>query len=348
MTQATGLSRGKWMKSERPLDHAARLAARARWRPAELAFWALAAASYFLLPDQLSLVSQMAIMGLFALSLDLLIGYTGILSLGHAAHFGLGAYTAGLLGRYGWGEPISGLLASAVVAGLAGVAGGYLVRRGSDLTRLMVTLGISMMLFELANKMAWLTGGSDGLQDIVIWPILGIWEFDFYGRVAAIYSLAVLFVLFLVARRLTNSPFGLVLRGVRQNPRRMPALGSPMSARIVAVYAVSAALAGVAGGVLTQTTQFASIDVFAFHRSAEVMLMLVLGGTGYLYGGLIGAVLFMFVRNLLSDMTPQYWQFWMGVMFIAIVLAGHGGIAGMVRSGLRRLRRTRNAPEREA
>ncbi|MDF7097756.1 hypothetical protein NLR39_26225, partial [Escherichia coli] len=124
----------------------------ARWSPFEIAFWCVPIAVFFLLPDYLVFGSQVLIVGLFALSLDLVLGYAGIVSLGHAGFFGLGAYTAGLLAAHGWGEPLTGLAAGAVVAALAGVCVSFLVVRGQDLTRLMVTLGIGLMLYEAANK----------------------------------------------------------------------------------------------------------------------------------------------------------------------------------------------------
>jgi branched-chain amino acid transport system permease protein len=218
-----------------------------RWHPAEIVFWLVPVVAFFLLPDYLILGSQILIVGLFALSLDLILGYAGIVSLGHAAFFGLGAYMAGLLGAHGWGEPLTGLLAAAAVAALAGWLCSFLVIRGGDLTRLMVTLGIGLMLFEAANKAAFLTGGVDGLSGVTMNKLLGMFEFDLFGKTAYVYSLVVLFVIFLLVRRLVASPFGLSLRGIREGARRMPALGTDVPARLRAVFTVAAAIAGVAG-----------------------------------------------------------------------------------------------------
>ncbi len=303
----------------------------ARWRWPESVFWLLPAAAYFAFPDNLSLLSQIAIAALFTLSLDLILGYAGIVSLGHAAFFGLGAYASGLLAQAGWGDPLLGLLVAAVLAGAAGFASSFLVLRGADLTRLMVTLGLGLMLFEAANKWTSLTGGLDGLQGVELQPVLGLFRFDLYGRTAYIYCVVVLFCLFLLARRIVHSPFGLSLIAIRQNPLRMPALGVPVTARLAAVYSLAAAYAGVAGGLLTQTTQFVSIDVLSFPRSAEVMLMLVLGGTGSLYGALLGTILFMTLHQFLSGINPQYWQFWIGLMLIGVVLFARGGVMGALR-----------------
>jgi branched-chain amino acid transport system permease protein len=311
-----------------------RLKAAASWRPPEVAFWLLTVAAYFILPKQLVLLSRVAVMGLFALSLDLILGYAGIISLGHAAFFGLGGYTAGLLAQHGFGEPVSGLVIGGLVAALLGFATSFLVLRGSDLTRLMVTLGICLMLFEVANKMRWLTGGADGLQGISLWPILGIWSFDLYGRTAYGYSIIVLFLIFFLVRRVIHSPYGLALRGIKENERRMHALGTPVARRLVVAYTMAAALAGLAGALLTQTTQFVSLDVLSFGKSAEVLLMVVLGGAGTLYGSLIGALALIVAQYLLSGISPEYWQFWIGIAFIALVFLARGGLMGLAQRAL--------------
>jgi branched-chain amino acid transport system permease protein len=307
-----------------------------RWHPAEYAFWVLPVVAYFVFPEDLSLLSQIAITALFALSLDLILGYAGIVSLGHAAFFGIGAYAAGLLARYGFGDPLLGLAGAAVVAALLGFLSSFLVLRGSDLTRLMVTLGVSLMLYEAANKLTAFTGGMDGLQGIEMKPLLGQFSFDLYGKTAYIYCVVVLFVTFWVARRFVQSPFGLTLRGIRQNPLRMPALGTPVNRRLIGVYTLGAAYAGVAGALLTQTTQFVSIDVLNFSRSAELLLILVLGGTGSLYGALLGTMVFMTAHHLLSGINPQYWQFWLGLLLIFVVLFARDGIMGALRAIRRR------------
>jgi branched-chain amino acid transport system permease protein len=301
------------------------------WHPAEYAFWLVPLVAYFLFPKNLALLSQIAITALFCLSLDLILGYAGILSLGQVAFFGIGAYAAGLLAKYGWGDPLMGLAGASAVAAAAGFVTSFLVLRGADLTRLMVTLGVAMMLYEGANKLTDLTGGVDGLQGVEIKPVLGMFNFDLYGKTAYWYSVAVLFVMFWLARRLVHSPFGLSLRGIKQNVGRMPAIGAPVNGRLVAVYTIGAGYAGVAGALLTQTTQFVSLDVLAFSRSAEVLLILVLGGTGCLYGALIGTMVFMVAHHYLSDINPQYWQFWLGAALVLIVLFARDGIMGIAR-----------------
>jgi branched-chain amino acid transport system permease protein len=310
-----------------------------RWQPLEVAFWLLPLVAYFLFPDYLVLATQILITGLFAVSLDLILGYAGIVSLGHAAFFGVGAYTAGLLAAHGWGEPFSGLAAAAAVAAFAGFLVSFLVVRGQDLTRLMVTLGIGLMFYEAANKAAFVTGGVDGLSGVAMWKLAGLFGFDIYGRTAFWYALAVAFALFVLARRIVNSPFGLSLRGIREGPKRMPAIGSPVSRRLVAIFTISAAMAGVAGALLAQTTQFVGLDSLGFPRSAEIMIIVVLGGVGRLYGALIGAAVFMVAKDYLSGLNPVYWQFWIGMLLVVVVLFGKGGIMGRaeaLRAWLRR------------
>ena len=278
-------------------------------------------ACFFVFPKHLVLGSQVLVVALFALSLDLILGYAGIVSLGHAAFFGLGAYTAGLLSaRWGWHEPLTGLAAGALVAGAAGFLSSFLVVRGNDLTRLMVTLGVGLLLYEAANKAAFLTGGVDGLSGMATGPLAGLWSFDLAGRTAYLYSLAVLFAIFLLARRLTRSPFGWSLRGIREGRKRMPAIGAPVRRRLVAIYTIAAAIAGIAGALLAQTTQFVGIDVLGFPRSAELLIMVVLGGAGRLYGALVGAAVFMVAQDYLANLNPVYWQFWLGLLLVVVVL----------------------------
>jgi branched-chain amino acid transport system permease protein len=302
---------------------------RERWRWPETVFWLAALSVVYLFPDYLTLASQVVISGLFALSLDLLLGYTGMASLGHAAFFGLGAYTAGLLGKHGWHEPLSGLVVAGLIAGAVGMVCSLVVARLQSIALLMVTLGIGVMMHEGANQAAAFTGGDDGLQGVVISPLLGMFDWDLYGRTAFLYVLAIAFLCFLAARRLVNSPFGLSLRGIKENSRRAPALGIKMRSRVIAIVTISAALAGVAGGLLAQTTQFVGLEVLSFDRSAGVLIMLVLGGAGTLYGAFVGAALFMIARDFLSASDPVYWYFWIGLLLCVVVAFGKGGVVGV-------------------
>ena len=304
-----------------------------RWRPLEVAFWLAALLPFVLFPSYLVLASQIAITALFALSLDLILGYAGIVSLGHAAFFGLGAYAAGIVSKSGWGEPLSGLLIAAAVAGAVGYATSFIIARFRHLALIMITLGLGVLLHEAANLAHWLTGGADGLQGVRTWPLFGRLPFDLYGYTAYAYSLTVLFALFLVVRRMTHSPFGLSLRGIRENATRMPAIGAPSRAHIRKAYTMAAVVAGVAGGLLAQTTETVSLEVLSFQRSAELLVMLVLGGAGRLYGGLVGALIFMVARDRFSGINPQYWYFWIGLLLVTVVMVLPNGILG----GLARL-----------
>jgi branched-chain amino acid transport system permease protein len=299
------------------------LAARARWQPLEIVFWIVAFAAIYLFPGRHLIMTEIAWLGLFALSLDLILGYAGIISLGHAAFFGVGAYAAALLAKHEIvPEPLLALLCAGGLAAVVGFLTSFLVLRGSDLTRLMVTLGIALLLREVANRNGWLTGGADGLQGVTIEPVLGHFRFDMFGHTGYAYSLTVLFVLFLIARRIVNSPFGLSLMSVKSNPLRSAAIGISVDRRLIAIYTIAAFYAGVAGALLAQTSAFASLEVFSFDRSADLLLVLILGGTGWLYGGLIGAVIFKFMQDYLSSLTPQYWPFWIGLVLVVIVLVG--------------------------
>jgi branched-chain amino acid transport system permease protein len=295
----------------------------ARWRWGEIAFWILVLACALLFPSRYLIMTEILRLGLFALSLDLILGYAGIVSLGHAAFFGVGAYAAGLLALHGIvNEPVAALVVAGLGAAAVGFLSSFLVIRGVDLTRLMVTLGIALLLEALAERFSNITGGTDGLQGIAMQPILGLFAFDMFGKIGFFYTLAVLLVLFLLARRVVHSPFGLSLRAIRNNPLRAAAIGIPVNRRLIAIYTLAAFYAGVAGALFTQTTALASLDVFSFERSADLMLVLVIGGTGYLYGGLIGAVVFRMLQEFFSNITPQYWQFWIGLVLVVIVLIG--------------------------
>ncbi|MDH6595149.1 branched-chain amino acid transport system permease protein [Variovorax sp. TBS-050B] len=302
--------------------HETALLRQARWRPLEFVVWAAAFVLPFLVPSHSLLVNEIVIVALFAMSLDLILGYTGIVSLGHAAFFGFGAYAAALFAKLVMPDPLVGLLFATVLSAALGLVASVTILRGSDLTRLMVTLGTALLLLELANKLDWLTGGADGLQGVVMGPLLGRFEFDLYGRTAAWYSLSVMLLLFLGMRRLVHSPFGATLKAIRDNRLRAMAIGIPVVSRLAVVYTVAAGIAGAAGALLAQTTGFASLDVLAFDRSADVLLMLVIGGVGWLYGGVAGAIVFKLLQTWLSNVTPQYWMFWIGLILVLLVLVG--------------------------
>ncbi|MBX6319680.1 branched-chain amino acid ABC transporter permease [Pigmentiphaga sp.] len=307
-----------------------------RWHWAEACFWIAVAAAWFVFPDNLVLGTQILIAALFALSLDLVMGYAGIVTLGHAAFFGIGAYAAGKLGQQGWSEPFTGLLLGGLAAAVVAVATARLVCRGHDLSRLMVTLGLGMLLFELANKASEWTGGLDGMLDIEIAPLFGVFEFDMAGRVGYVYCAVVLFAWFLLARHLVRQPFGLSLHAVRLNPIRARAIGLDTAAALSRIYVLSAMMAGTAGALLAQTNQYVALDVLSFQRSADVATMLIIGGLGQLYGGLVGAGGFVVAQDALSGLNPEYWQFWLGLVLVLVVLFVRGGVVELLRVGYRR------------
>ena len=301
--------------------------ANANVKPLEIVFWLCTLLPFVLAPSYLSLASQIAITALFALSLDLILGYAGIVSLGHAAFFGVGAYTAGLIAKHYWTEPLSGLLIAGILAGVLGYALSHIVVRFRHLALIMLTMGFGLLLHEAFNSASDVTGGADGLQGFRVPGVLGF-KFDMFGRAAYAYALALLFICFLVARRIIHSPFGLALRGIRENATRMPAIGAPSLSHLRKAYTVSAAIAGVAGALLAQTTETVSLAALSFERSADTVVMLVLGGTGRLYGGLIGAIVFMVARDQFSGINPQLWYFWIGLLLVAVVMLLPNGVLG--------------------
>lgn len=305
-------------------------ARRHRYHPLEALPWAAAIAAYALFPSYLPLGAQILATILFALSADLVLGYAGIVTLGHAAFFGTGAYAAGILAAHGWGEPISGLLAGVTMAALVGLISGLIVLRTAGLTLLMQTMIVAALLYETANKASWLTGGDDGLQGMEVWPIFGAFRFDMFGRTAYLYCLAVLLLCWYVARRIVHSPFGRSLTGIRENVLRMPAIGAPVLRRRLVIYTISAALAGTAGALMAQTTGFVGLSFLNLERSGTILIMLIIGGVGRLYGAFIGVPLYMIAQNLFSEIEPVYWYFWIGLLMVLVVVFARGGVLGLV------------------
>jgi len=309
-----------------------------RLRAYEALPWLAAVAGFVFFPEYHALGAQILIAILFALSLDLILGYAGIVTLGHAAFFGVGAYTAGLLAAHGWGEPISELVIAGIVAGLVGILSGAIILHTKGLTLLMLTLMIAAMLQEAANKAGAITGGTDGLQSMQVAPVLGLYRFDMFGNTAYVYCLAVLFVGWLVMRRIVNSAFGRALTGIRENELRMQAIGSPVFRRRLTAYAIAAALAGVAGGLLAQTTQFVALNSLSFERSGAVLIMLILGGVGRLYGAFIGAPLYMIAQDRFAQQDPVYWYFWIGLLLVLVVKFARGGALAVLERVMQRYR----------
>jgi branched-chain amino acid transport system permease protein len=304
-------------------------AARHRFHPIEALPWLAAIAAYFAFPGYRPLAAQIFATILFALSADLVLGYAGIVTLGQAAFFGAGGYTAGLLAVHGWGEPVIGLCAAALTAALAGLLSGLVILRSTGLALLMQTLVVAAMLGEAANKASFVTGGDDGLQGMQVAPVLGRFPFDLFGRTAFCYCLVVLLLCWLFVRRVVHSPFGRSLVGIRENVARMHAIGAPVFRRRLVAYTISAALAGVSGALVAQTTAFVGLDSLSLERSGTVLIMLIIGGVGRLYGAFIGVPLYMIAQDRFSAVEPVYWYFWIGLLMVGVVLFARGGILGL-------------------
>jgi branched-chain amino acid transport system permease protein len=306
------------------------LLSRHDFRAVEALPWLIAIAAFLLFPDRMTFGSQILIYLLFALSLDLILGYAGIITLGHAAFFGIGAYTVGLAAaRLNWSEPISGLIAAGLVSALAGFIIGWFQLRYRGLALLMLTLATGYILLETGNLWSDVTGGYDGLPGLVFKPLLGLFEYDLYGHTNYLYALAVLFIVFFFVRRIVYSPFGASLTGIRENVRRMHAIGAPVHRRLVAVYTIAAGIAGIAGGLFTQTNAYVTLTVFDFETSAKVMVMLILGGTGRLYGAFVGAVVYMVLEDYFAKISPTFWQFGIGLLLVLTVLFARRGLLGV-------------------
>jgi branched-chain amino acid transport system permease protein len=292
--------------------------------------WLLMIAAFIVFPNRMTFGSQVLIMVMFALSVDLILGYAGIVTLGHAAFFGVGAYTVALASMLlGWSEPISGIIAGGLLAGLVGAAVGWFVLRYRGLTLLMLTIAFAAMLQESGNLRSDITGGYDGLPGLMFDPVFGYFQYDLYGHTNYWYVFGVLAIIFYFVRRIIYSPFGQALTGIRENVRRMHAIGSPVHRRLVAVYAISAAIAGVAGGLFTQTNAYVTLTVFDFDNSAKVLVMLILGGTGRLYGPFLGAAVYMIMEDYFSKLSPTFWQLGIGLLLVLTVLFARRGLLGL-------------------
>ena len=320
------------VSSGSPVDRKAVIdafARRHRFKWYEAIPWIAALAAYFVFDSYHALGAQIFATILFALSLDLLIGFAGIVTLGHAAFFGVGAYAAGIMAANGWQEPLSQLVVAAGAASVVGFASGLIVLRTAGLTLLMQTLVVAALLQELANKWSTVTGGSDGLLGMKIDPVFGLFRFDLFGDTAYVYCLAVLFIGWLIARNIVYSSFGRSLTGIRENTNRMHAIGAPVEGRKIAIYTISAALAGVAGALIAQTTALVGLNTLALSKSGELIIMLVIGGVGQLYGAFIGVPLYMIAQDRFSQIDPIFWYFWIGLFMIFVVVFARGGVLGV-------------------
>jgi branched-chain amino acid transport system permease protein len=317
---------------------------RLRWW--EVLPWLAAGAFYFVFRDYLGFGTSLMITILFALSLDLALGYAGIVTLGHAAFFGAGAYTVGLLAFHNiWTEPITSLMLAALAAAVVGFVSGLVLLRTQGLTLLMLTLCTMALLQESANMAHDYTGGFDGLPSLDIAPVFGRFEFNpLYPDTQYLYTLAILFACFVFVRTLVYSPFGQSLTGIRENPLRMHAIGAPVRRRLVVCYTISAALAGIAGGLWAQTNAYVNLSALDLDRAATVLIILILGGYGRLYGAFVGAVTYMTLEHFLARIYPTAWQLGLGLLLVAVALYAQNGILGLSDVLWRRYRTRRATP----
>lgn len=311
---------------------------RHHWRGGELAWLAAAVACWFLFPEYLTLGSSVLVMVLLVLSFDLLLGFGGVLSLGHGVFFGLGAFTAGWLSLAGWTEPISAVLIAGAAAALLSAAVGPFLMRLTGLPLMMVTLALGALVYEAGHKATKITGGDDGLFGISFSPIFGIFEWTLGGSTSYLYVLAWVVVLFVLMKRVASSPFAVMLQGVRENPARMRLIGNRVIPHLTMAYVISGAVAGMAGALFTEINAFVGMGVLAVDTSIDVLVMLVLGGIGSLWGALVGAPVYMLLKHFSSQWNPFYWMLIIGSLLIAVVMLGKGGLLGLARSAMGKLR----------
>jgi branched-chain amino acid transport system permease protein len=296
------------------------------------------AAFPILAPAYLDLGTRAVILVLCAMSLDLLVGYCGLVTLGHAAFFGVGAYAAGIFALRASAEPLAGLLVGGVAAAIAGVFSGAVLLRSRRLTLIMLSLATVLLLQETANKLGWLTGGADGLQGIAMGPVAGRFAFDLFGRVSYAYAAVVLALAFLAFRAIVDSPFGRSLVGIRENEGRMRAIGTPVDTRLRVAFVIAAAMAGVAGALQAQVAEFVALNALSVEFSSEILIMLILGGAGRRYGAFLGAPVYVVMQDYLAREDPANWYLWIGLLLLAIVFLAPGGLAAWVEASARRLK----------
>lgn len=302
---------------------------RSRYGLADLLLLAALIATFVFGQLYLALATTVLIMVIFALSLDLAQGYGGIETLGHAAFFGSGAYAAGLFALHVHPEPLLGLAVGAAAGALVGALSGIAVLRAQGLTQIMLTLACATLLYELANTLKRFTMGDDGLSGYTVAPLLGRFEFDIFGRTAYVYAAVVAVLAYAVAKWIVNSPLGSTAQGIRENAVRMRLLGVPVTRRLLGVYTLSAAMAGVAGALSAQVNRIVGLDTLGFVLSANVLVMLALGGAGRLYGAIVGAVVFMLASDRAAAIDPTNWLAALGVLLIVVVRFAPEGLAGL-------------------
>jgi branched-chain amino acid transport system permease protein len=290
---------------------------------------AAAAIGYLLFPDNLALLTRIIAVALLVLSLDLVTGYCGVATLGHAALFGSGAYAAGIAAaHYGITDPLLMTLAGVLGGAIAGLVCGVIILRAHGLPQLVLSISLIFLFHEFANKASSWTGGSDGLSGISPDPLFGRFEFDLWGQTAYVFGVVLLLAVFILLRFLVRSPFGMLCRGIKEDPLRIMAMGASPKIALLKMYVISGAVAGVGGALNAISTQVVGLDSLSFTQSAEALVMLVLGGTGSLFGALMGTVVFMLFEDYVSAANPFHWLTMVGVLLIVVVLFAPKGLYG--------------------
>lgn len=284
------------------------------------------AIGYFAFPDDLAFLTRLISITFLVLSLDLVTGYCGVATLGQAALFGVSAYAAGNACIAGITDPLLLLLIGAFTGMLMGLVSGALITRFQGLPQLVLSIAIGQLVSSLANKLASLTGGSDGLSGITPAPVFGVFSFDMYSRTSYVLSLATLAIVLMLLLRFVRSPFGLLCRGIKDDSLRALMIGASPYPRLILMYGVSGVVAGIGGALMAINTGVVGLDSVSFERSAEVLVMLVLGGAGNLWGALAGAVIFQIFEHIVSAANPFHWMTLVGVLLIVIVIFAPRGI----------------------
>lgn len=290
---------------------------------------AVGLAGYWLFPDNLALLTRVIAVALLVLSLDLITGYCGVASLGQASLFGAGAYAAGIACVNGVTEPLTLIAIGAVAGAMAGLLMGTIMLRAHGLAQLVLSIATVQLFHEAANKASAYTGGSDGLAGLMVSPLFGMFEFDLWGKTAYLFGLALLVVVFIALKFIVSSPFGMLCRGIKQDPVRIRAMGSYVFPVLLKMFVISGAVAGTGGALAAISTQVIGLDSVSFELSANALVMLVLGGLGTLYGAIVGTVIFMGFEHIVSAINPFHWMTMVGALLIAVVLAAPDGLSGL-------------------
>jgi branched-chain amino acid transport system permease protein len=274
------------------------------------------------------LAGEVLVFAIFAMSLDLLIGYTGLLSFGHAAFFGASAYTVVILGVHlglsGWIGFVAGIVVSALLAAVIG----FFSIRVSGIPFLMLTMAFAQLLMSVSIKWRSVTGGTDGLSGFRRPSLFGL---SLDERHVQFYVVAAGFVIVLwFLRRLIASPLGSIFIGIRENEQRMRAAGYPVQRFKLVAFTMAGAIAGVGGGLYALQNAFVSSDILHWSLSGDAIIMVILGGAGTIVGPAIGSAMFLLLKNVVSSHT-EYWLLWVGIIFIVCVMFLRQGVWGWLR-----------------